>query len=115
MDPRMMGGMDLKALSQIHHKILQAAGMDSSMSDFTNYYNALSELTMPQSEMLPVDIRNIVSPIPIQNTKDWHTTVTVDLRTNIVYKLVQAIFPTQNPQDMMDERLHNVVSYAKKV
>ena len=110
----MMGGMDLKALSQIHPKILQAAGMDSSMSDFTNYYNALSELTMPQSEMLPVDIRNIVSPIPIQNTKDWHTTVTVDLRTNIVYKLVQAIFPTPNPKDILDG-LHNVVSYAKKV
>merc|ERR1719282_1747767 len=31
MDPRMMGGMDLKALSQIDPKLLQAAGIDPSM------------------------------------------------------------------------------------
>ena len=30
MDPRMMGGMDLKALSQMDPKLLQAAGIDPS-------------------------------------------------------------------------------------
>ena len=45
------------------------------------------------------------------STKEWHTSVTADMRSLLVHKLVQAICPRRiNPRD-----LNNLVSYARMV
>ena len=92
----------------------QGSGMNYQPSQIVTG-KIVQNLMDPTKNMLPNDIQNTVSAAPIQSTKEWHTSVTPDLRNHLVHKLVQAIFPTPNPQDMLDKRLHSLVAYARKV
>ena len=49
------------------------------------------------------------------NVKEWHTSVTPELRNHLVHKIVKALFPTPNPNDMLDPQVNSFVSYARKL
>ncbi|OZC06354.1 hypothetical protein X798_06658 [Onchocerca flexuosa] len=47
--------------------------------------------------------------------KPWQNAVTEDLRNHLVRKLVEAIFPSPDPASIHDQRIKDLVNYARKV
>ncbi|XP_077412270.1 CREB binding protein b isoform X2 [Vanacampus margaritifer] len=101
---------------------LMGAGMGVPSSEQTGLHSdslpsTLTNQLLPDGSMAG-GMGNLPAAAPLSASgirKAWHEHVTQDLRTHLVHKLVQAIFPTPDPAALKDRRMDNLVAYARKV
>jgi E1A/CREB-binding protein len=60
-------------------------------------------------------ILSLPPPDPPALSKPWHQSFGEGLRNHIVGSLVKAIFPSPNPAALQDQRIKDLISYARKV
>lgn len=48
-------------------------------------------------------------------TKEWQESFKHSVRNHLVQKFVQEVFPNADPSATMDNRMRNLVAYAKRV
>ncbi|CAF0704154.1 unnamed protein product [Brachionus calyciflorus] len=77
----------------------------------TNNNNTSNNNQQNQQRVQPV---NLLQQEPQQPTvhRPWHEKITTDMRRHLIQKIIQTIFPTQDPRIYTDPRLTNLVNYA---
>ncbi|KAK2725883.1 CREB-binding protein-like isoform X2 [Artemia franciscana] len=108
-------GQQSQLFANIQNSLAQAGQLSQGLDSQLSGQSPESRLTSGPVQ-LPGGLQaNQVTASPVGMTKDWHTSVSADLRNHLVQKLVQAIFPAPDPECMKDRRMHNLVQYARKV
>ena len=76
---------------------------------------SVTTTTVPPSQATPTNqVQNVLQQQPQQPKvhKQWHERITTEMRKHLVQKIIQTIFPTQDPNIYKDPRLANLVNYA---
>uniref|UniRef100_A0A674ESK7 histone acetyltransferase n=1 Tax=Salmo trutta TaxID=8032 RepID=A0A674ESK7_SALTR len=113
------GGQQLRSINALGTNMNMAGGgvgvpSETGMLSDSSLPSSLNNQLMPDGLVMG----NLPGANPLSASgvrKTWHEHVTQDLRTHLVHKLVQAIFPTPDPAALKDRRMENLVAYARKV